>query len=76
MGESTVRSSWSSSRDDMHPRRAESPGSRSSPSNSIPRGDGGHLVRSPGKGPSVRRDQPTLDLPETNRIISPVTDRR
>jgi hypothetical protein len=33
MGEREVRSPWSSSKGDMHPRRAESPGSRSSPSN-------------------------------------------
>ena len=49
-----VRSTWSLERGDPHPQRAISPGSRSSPSNA--RSDGGHLVRSPGKGPAVRRD--------------------
>ena len=50
-----VKSPSSRERGDFHPRLAESPGSRSSPS----RADGGHLVRSPGKGggpASVRGD--------------------
>jgi hypothetical protein len=53
-----VKSPSSRERGDPHPRLAESPGSRSSPSNA-PRSDSGHLVRSPGKGggpASVRRD--------------------
>jgi hypothetical protein len=51
-----VKSPSSRERGDFHPCLAESPGSRSSPSNA--RSDGGHLVRSPGKGgpASVRRD--------------------
>jgi hypothetical protein len=51
-----VKSPSSRERGDFHPRLAESPGSRSSPSNAA---DSGHLVRSPGKGggpASVRRD--------------------
>jgi hypothetical protein len=48
-----VKSPSSRERGDFHPRLAESPGSRSSPSNAA---DSGHLVRSPGKGPAVRRD--------------------
>jgi hypothetical protein len=48
-----VRSPHSLTRDQPHPQRAISPGSRSSPSNAA---DSGHLVRSPGKGPAVRRD--------------------
>jgi hypothetical protein len=48
-----VKSPSSRERGDPHPRLAESPGSRSSPSNAA---DSGHLVRSPGKGPAVRRD--------------------
>jgi hypothetical protein len=52
-----VRSPNSLTKDQYHPQRGISPGSRSSPSNA--RSDGGHLVRSPGKGggpASVRRD--------------------
>jgi hypothetical protein len=55
MGITTVRSPNTITSDMPHPRRGESPGCRSSPS----RADGGHLVRSPGKGggpASVRRD--------------------
>ena len=48
-----VRSSWSS--DGKEPRRGYSPGAYSSPSNGKARADGGHAVRSPGKGPAVRR---------------------
>jgi hypothetical protein len=51
-----VRSPHSLTRDQYHPQRAISPGSRSSPSNAA---DSRHLVRSPGKGggpASVRRD--------------------
>jgi hypothetical protein len=50
-----VRSPHSLTKDQYHPQRAISPGSRSSPSNAA---DSGHLV-SPGKGggpASVRRD--------------------
>jgi hypothetical protein len=60
-----VRSPWSLDRDDPHPRRAESPGSRSSPSNAA-RADGGHIANNLGKGGhrpvSARRDsgQPVL----------------
>lgn len=50
MGISTVNSPNNSSRN--NPRWGASPGSRSSPSNHLD----SHLVRSPGKGPSVRRD--------------------
>jgi hypothetical protein len=61
MGITETRSPWSRERGEPHPRLAESPGSRSSPSNA--RADGGHLVRSPGKGggpASVSRpDMPT-----------------
>ena len=50
-----VKSPSSRERGVFHPRLAESPGSRSSPSNAA---DSGHLVPSPGKGggPAVRRD--------------------
>jgi hypothetical protein len=41
-----VRSPWNTTGNE--PMRGYSPGSRSSPSNA--RSDGGHLVRSPGKG--------------------------
>ena len=55
-------------RGDFHPRLAESPGSRSSPSNA-PRSNSGHLARSPGKGggpASVRCDSmPLLAVNET-----------
>jgi hypothetical protein len=46
-----VRSPWNTTGNE--PQRGVSPGSRSSPSNAA---DSGHLVRSPGKGPAVRRD--------------------
>lgn len=53
MGETTVRSAWSSERERMRPGSpVEARSQWSSPS----RADGGHLVRSPGKGPAVRRD--------------------
>jgi hypothetical protein len=42
-----VKSSWSRERGEAHPRLAESPGSRSSPSNA--RADG-HIARHVGKG--------------------------
>ena len=48
-----VRSPWSSTGNE--PRRGESPGAYSNPSNGRTRSDGGHAVRSPGKGPAVRR---------------------
>jgi hypothetical protein len=50
-----VRSPHSLTRDQFHERRAESPGSRSSPS----RADGGHLAHNIGKSgsmPAARRD--------------------
>jgi hypothetical protein len=53
-----VKSPNSLTRDQYHPQRGISPGSRSSPSNAA-RSDSGHLVRSPGKGggpASVRCD--------------------
>jgi hypothetical protein len=54
-----VRSPWSREKGDPHPRLAESPGSRSSPSNAA-RSDSGHLAHTVGKGghgpASVRRD--------------------
>jgi hypothetical protein len=56
-----VRSPWSLERGDPHPRRGESPGAYSSPSNPV-RADSGHLVRSPGKGPAVRR-------PDANNVV-------
>jgi hypothetical protein len=52
-----VRSPHSLTRDQYHPQRAVSPGSRSSPSNA--RSDGGHIAGHVGKGgglASVRRD--------------------
>jgi hypothetical protein len=55
MGERTVRSPWSTDKSQPHPLRGASPGAYSSPSNA-PRPDSNHLVRSPGKGPAVRRD--------------------
>lgn len=74
MGEREIRSPWSLSPDQFHERRSESPGSRSSPSKGP---DSGHLVRSPGKGPAVRRDGPTFDQPpDANRVMQPVNDRR
>jgi len=57
MGETFVRSPWSRARGEPHPRLGET-ASRSNPS----RGDGDHLVRSPGKGmgpASARRDNAT-----------------
>jgi hypothetical protein len=53
-----VKSPSSRERGDFHPRLAESPGSRSSPSNA-PRSDSGHIAGHVGKGEgpaSVRRD--------------------
>jgi hypothetical protein len=54
MGITTTRSPWSRERGEAHPRLAESPGSRSSPSN---RADG-HINPHSGKGwtPLSRRD--------------------
>lgn len=55
MGETTVRSPWNSKPSD--PRRGETC-SYSNPSSADyhkNRSDSGHIVRSPGKGPSVRR---------------------
>jgi hypothetical protein len=57
----TVRSPWSREKGEPHPRLAESPGSRSSPSNAA-RSDGGHLAHNIGKGgsmPAARRDNAT-----------------
>jgi pimeloyl-ACP methyl ester carboxylesterase len=54
-----VRSPWNSTHDMPNAQRGISPGAYSNPSNSRQRADGGHLVRSPGKGggpASVRRD--------------------
>ena len=48
MGESEVRSPNSLAIDQYHPRRGESPGSKSSPSNA--RVDGGHVAHDIGKG--------------------------
>jgi hypothetical protein len=56
-----VRSPNSLTSDQHHPRRGESPGAYSSPSNPA-RADCGHLVRSPGKGPAVRR-------PDANNVV-------
>jgi len=53
-----IRSPWSREKGEAHPRLAESPGSRSSPSNTA-RADGQHLVHTVGKGghmPAARRD--------------------
>jgi hypothetical protein len=47
-----VRSSWSRERGEAHPRLAESPGSRSSPSNAA-RSDSGHRAHLVGKGYGV-----------------------
>jgi hypothetical protein len=58
MGTTTVKSPWSRERGESHPRLAESPGSRSSPSNAA-RADGhraGHLGRSGHQPASARRD--------------------
>jgi hypothetical protein len=51
-----VRSPWNSTRDMPNAQRGISPGAYSSPSNSRQRADGGHLVRSPGKGGSGKRE--------------------
>jgi hypothetical protein len=53
MGITETRSPWNTT--GKEPMRGWSPGSRSSPS----RADAGHLVRSPGKGPAVRRTDAT-----------------
>ena len=50
-----VKSPWSLSRDDPRSQRGCSPGAYSSPSNGRTRSDSHHAVRSPGKGPAVRR---------------------
>jgi hypothetical protein len=71
MGISEVRSPWSLDRGDPHPRRGESPGSRSSPSNAV--ADSGHLVRSPGKGPAVRRPD---NEPVTGENRNAIEERR
>jgi hypothetical protein len=56
-----VKSPHSRERSDPHPRLAESPGSRSSPSNA--RSDGSHIAGHVGKGgsqpASATRDAPT-----------------
>jgi hypothetical protein len=73
-----VRSTWSRERGESHPRLAESPGSRSSPSNPA-RSDSSHRAHLVGKGygAAARRDRPTLDQPpDSNRVIEPVKDRR
>ena len=49
MGEREARSPNSLSRDQFHPRRAYSSGSRNSPSNA-PRADWGHVAHNLGKG--------------------------
>jgi hypothetical protein len=69
MGITSNKSPWSLSRSDPHPRRGESPGAYSSPS----RGDRGHAVRSPGKGPAVRR--PDDNTPVVGGFRSPVEGR-
>jgi hypothetical protein len=56
-----VRSPWSRERGQSHPRLAESPGSRSNPSNAA-RSDGGHIARHVGKGgphPALSRKDST-----------------
>ena len=67
MGISEVRSPNSLTRDQFHPRRGESPGSRSSPSNA--RDDGGHIaghVGKSGSGPaSLKRDG---DIPRATPV--------
>jgi hypothetical protein len=76
-----VRSPNNTSQD--HPRRAESPGSRSSPSNA--RADWGHVAHNLGKGghrpASARRDSNSLVLggfqsPLDPRDPMPRSDRR
>ena len=77
MGETTVRSPWSRERGEPHPRLAESPGSRSSPS----RADGhlsGHLGKSASQPASARRDggdiPPRSTPPVGAQLGPPVAD--
>jgi hypothetical protein len=67
-----VRSSWDTAGND--PRRGESPGSRSSPSN--PRADGGHIANHLGKGAfgpvSLKRD----NVPVAGEPQPVIPDRR
>jgi len=70
-----VRSPWSRERGEAHPRLAESPGSRSSPS----RADGGHVAGHVGKGGATRRDNVTgrsTNEPVQGGFRPPVEDRR
>ena len=71
MGISEVRSPWSSDRSAERVQRATSaPGQ--SPSNAA---DSGHLVRSPGKGPAVRR-RDNCDEPAMGENWDVIQDRR
>jgi hypothetical protein len=56
MGIREVRSPWSRDRREAHPRLAESPGSRSSPSNRTDAHLAGHLGKSASQPASARRN--------------------
>ena len=64
-----VRGAFNS--DGNEARRGYSPGAYSSPSNGKARADGGHAVRSPGKGPAVRRPDNSIVLGSYQSPLDP-----
>jgi hypothetical protein len=66
MGDREIRSPWSLDRNERHPQRAISPGSRSNPDNDRARADG-HILRHIGKsGPQPVSAKHNTPIPPRN----------